>query len=302
MIGSSPAFRHAVDEATQVARSDVSVLLLGESGTGKELLAAHIHRESPFAPGPFVKVNCAAIPTELIESELFGHEKGAFTGAAPCGAASSSRRTAARSFSTRSATCTKRRRPSCCGFCRTASCNVEASSPFTSACASSPPPTASSTSSSRRASFARTSTTGCVSSDPLAGAARAPAGHRRSRRLFSRRVLRATTSARARSIRTSCPCSSATPGPATCASSETSSSGWGFSRAAIASRPSRFRSRSGVPRRPARRRDFRRSATPPNASGSGRRSIRRTGTSRRARGCCWGPSAPASTNASARSV
>ncbi len=82
MIGSAPAFQHAVQQATQVARSDVSVLLLGESGTGKELLAAHIHRESPFAAGPFVKVNCAAIPTELIESELFGHEKGAFTGAA----------------------------------------------------------------------------------------------------------------------------------------------------------------------------------------------------------------------------
>ena len=82
MIGSSTAFELVVQQATQVARSDVTVLLVGESGTGKELLAAHIHRESPFASGPFVKVNCAAIPTELIESELFGHEKGAFTGAA----------------------------------------------------------------------------------------------------------------------------------------------------------------------------------------------------------------------------
>jgi len=81
MIGESPAFRSAVEQASRVAKSDARVLLLGESGTGKELLAAHIHMESPFAAGPFVKVNCAAIPADLIESELFGHEKGAFTGA-----------------------------------------------------------------------------------------------------------------------------------------------------------------------------------------------------------------------------
>jgi two-component system nitrogen regulation response regulator NtrX len=81
MIAASPAFLHAVEQAGRVARSDARVLLLGESGTGKELLAAHIHAESPLAAGPFVKVNCAAIPTELVESELFGHEKGAFTGA-----------------------------------------------------------------------------------------------------------------------------------------------------------------------------------------------------------------------------
>ncbi len=82
MIGSSPAFLRAVEQASMAARSDARVLLIGESGTGKELLAEHIHRNSPFAAGAFVKVNCAAIPTELIESELFGHEKGSFTGAA----------------------------------------------------------------------------------------------------------------------------------------------------------------------------------------------------------------------------
>jgi two-component system nitrogen regulation response regulator NtrX len=81
MIGASAAFQRVLDQVTLSARSDARVLLTGESGTGKELLAAHIHAESPFASGPFVKVNCAAIPTELIESELFGHEKGAFTGA-----------------------------------------------------------------------------------------------------------------------------------------------------------------------------------------------------------------------------
>src|ERR1700693_4463652 len=81
MIGTSPVFTRVVEQASMASRSDARILIMGESGTGKELLAAHIHRESPFAGGPFVKVNCAAIPSELLESELFGHEKGAFTGA-----------------------------------------------------------------------------------------------------------------------------------------------------------------------------------------------------------------------------
>src|SRR5436305_2364121 len=76
MIGSSPAWLRAVEQASMAARSDARVLLIGESGTGKELLAAHIHNSSPFASGPFVKVNCAATPTELIETELFAHENG----------------------------------------------------------------------------------------------------------------------------------------------------------------------------------------------------------------------------------
>src|SRR5215470_11130941 len=81
MIGSTPAWQRAVEQASMAAKSDARVLLIGESGTGKELLASHIHTNSPFSSGPFVKVNCAAIPTELIETELFGHEKGSFTGA-----------------------------------------------------------------------------------------------------------------------------------------------------------------------------------------------------------------------------
>ncbi len=81
MIGASAAFMQVVEQASLVAKSDARVLLSGESGTGKELIASYIHRQSPFSSGPFVRVNCAAIPTDLIESELFGHEKGAFTGA-----------------------------------------------------------------------------------------------------------------------------------------------------------------------------------------------------------------------------
>ncbi len=81
MLGESPALRRLRDDIAKVAPTNGRVLVLGESGTGKELIAEELHRLSKRAGGPFVKVNCAAIPSELIESELFGHEKGSFSGA-----------------------------------------------------------------------------------------------------------------------------------------------------------------------------------------------------------------------------
>src|SRR3989442_7917993 len=81
ILTSNPQMLRIIDIARQVAATDVPVLILGESGVGKEVIASFIHEQSNRSEGPFVKVNCAALPHELLESELFGYERGAFTGA-----------------------------------------------------------------------------------------------------------------------------------------------------------------------------------------------------------------------------
>jgi formate hydrogenlyase transcriptional activator len=81
LVGRSSAFQYVLNQVGIIARSDSTALIHGETGTGKEAIAKAIHNQSSRAGGPFVKVNCAAIPGTLLESEFFGHERGAFTGA-----------------------------------------------------------------------------------------------------------------------------------------------------------------------------------------------------------------------------
>lgn len=81
MLGDSPAMREALRLGHIAAQSDITTLILGESGAGKELLAQAVHNASARSGGPFVAVNCGALPPGLVESELFGYEEGAFTGA-----------------------------------------------------------------------------------------------------------------------------------------------------------------------------------------------------------------------------
>jgi two-component system NtrC family response regulator len=81
VVGQSPEWIDTLKKSTQVAETETTVLLTGESGTGKEVIARFIHRASPRKAGPFIALNCAALPEQLLESELFGYERGAFTGA-----------------------------------------------------------------------------------------------------------------------------------------------------------------------------------------------------------------------------
>ena len=134
LVGHTPPMQELYKAIGRVAPTDALVLIRGESGTGKELVANAIWRYSPRSRRPFSVINCVAIPDTLLESELFGYERGAFTG--------SNRPRAAPSSWTRSATCRRASRPNCCACCRKNRSSVWAGmTPSTWTCASSPPPT-----------------------------------------------------------------------------------------------------------------------------------------------------------------
>jgi len=121
IIGSAASMQEVFRAIGRLSASNLNVLINGESGTGKELVARALHNHSPRAERPFIAINIAAIPSELLESELFGHEKGAFTGAVQGRRGRFEQRAAARCFWMRSATCRRDYRRACCAYCRTAS-------------------------------------------------------------------------------------------------------------------------------------------------------------------------------------
>ena len=127
LIGRSAAMQDVYRIMARLMHTDLTVMISGESGTGKELVARALHNYGKRKAGPFVAINMAAIPRELIESELFGHEKGAFTGATERGRGKFelAQRGSLCSL-TRSATCRLRRKPGCCGCCKRASSPLSA--------------------------------------------------------------------------------------------------------------------------------------------------------------------------------
>jgi transcriptional regulator of acetoin/glycerol metabolism len=118
VVGRSAALRKVLREVEVVAPTDSSMLVRGETGTGKELIARAVHNRSGRRDRPFIKLNCAAIPSGLLESELFGHEKGAFTGAITRNLVASTWRIKERCSWTKSETFPSRYNPSCCRFCK----------------------------------------------------------------------------------------------------------------------------------------------------------------------------------------
>ena len=118
IVGKSPAMQVVFETIRRAAASDVDVLILGETGTGKELVARSIHKRSLRSTARFMPIDCGAIPESLVESEFFGHERGAFTGAMSGGWGCSKWRMAAPSFWMRSLACPSPCRPSFCAFCR----------------------------------------------------------------------------------------------------------------------------------------------------------------------------------------
>ena len=113
-----PAMTALTDALRRIAAAPINVLVLGETGAGKDVVASMVHERSVRAGKPLVSVNCASLPESLLESELFGHERGAFTGARRRASGASRRPTAARCSSTRSASCPSLCRRSCCGRSR----------------------------------------------------------------------------------------------------------------------------------------------------------------------------------------
>ena len=142
LVGRSPAMQEIYRVLARLMQTDLSVMINGESGTGKELVARALHDYGKRRNGPFVAINMAAIPRDLIEAELFGHEKGAFTGAQQRSAGRFEQADGARCSSTKSATCRWRRRRGSCASCNRASTPPSAGACRSAqTCASSRPPT-----------------------------------------------------------------------------------------------------------------------------------------------------------------
>jgi transcriptional regulator of aromatic amino acid metabolism len=124
LLGKSPAMEQLRALIRKVARTQATVLIQGESGTGKELVARALYRQSPRATAPFIKLNCAAVPENLIESEFFGHEKGHLPARSTSAKAVLNSRTPEPFSWTRSAKFLRPCRRNCCGCCKSASSNA----------------------------------------------------------------------------------------------------------------------------------------------------------------------------------